>query len=54
MVNDEKGEEVSHLVGLESSRYIFQLHFPLLSVKSTLLVDPTGQKPNTLNPDLVK
>ena len=24
------------------------------SVKSTLLVDPAGQKPNTLNPDLVK
>ena len=23
-------------------------------VKSTLLVDPAGQKPNTLNPDLVK
>ena len=24
------------------------------NVKSTLLVDPAGQKPNTLNPDLVK
>ena len=23
-------------------------------VKSTLLVDPAGQKPNTLSPDLVK
>ena len=23
-------------------------------VKSTLLVDPAGQKPNTLNPDVVK
>ena len=28
---------------------------PLLpNVKSTLLVDPAGQKPNTLDPDLVK
>ena len=27
---------------------------PSESLKSTLLVDPAGQKPNTLNPDLVK
>ena len=27
---------------------------PLVKVKSTLLVDPAGQKPNTIKPDLVK
>ena len=45
---------MSHLVGLETSRYIFQPPLPLPNVKSTLLVDPAGQKPNTINPDLVK
>jgi hypothetical protein len=34
--------------------FLEDLDFWNQDVKSTLLVDPAGQKPNTLNPDLVK
>ena len=31
-----------------------QVKTPKYNVKSTLHVDPAGQKPNTIDPDLVK
>jgi len=30
------------------------LHFPIVGVHHFIVVEPAGQKPNTLNPDWVK